>query len=117
MNLQHIGLPSEVTQTLACDIHQGLAAVGSEQGVIKMYPIFRFGTSAREGLILGPDSTPVEHLEFLSNKGYLVSVSNTTRRLNIWSLLEMSLKATRHLEFASTFAPLHRPQAGLHFCT
>ena len=29
----------------------------------------------------------------------------------------MPVAVTRHLEMFLTFAPLHRPQADLHFCT
>ncbi|XP_057786448.1 uncharacterized protein LOC131003899 isoform X2 [Salvia miltiorrhiza] len=75
----HYGIPSTAS-TLAFDPIQGLLAVGTLDGRIKVV-----GGDNIEALLISPTALPFKYLEFLQNQGFLVSVSNENE-IQVWDL-------------------------------
>ncbi|KAL1533424.1 hypothetical protein AAHA92_33309 [Salvia divinorum] len=75
----HYGIPSTAS-TLAFDPIQGLLAVGTLDGRIKV-----IGGDNIEALLISPTALPFKYLEFLQNQGFLVSVSNENE-IQVWDL-------------------------------
>ncbi|XP_042036243.1 uncharacterized protein LOC121782456 isoform X1 [Salvia splendens] len=75
----HYGIPSTAS-TLAFDPIQGLLAVGTLDGRIKV-----IGGGNIEALLISPTALPFKYLEFLQNQGFLVSVSNENE-IQVWDL-------------------------------
>ncbi|KAL4557922.1 hypothetical protein LXL04_036116 [Taraxacum kok-saghyz] len=75
----HYGIPSTAS-VLAFDPIQRLLAIGTLDGRIKV-----IGGDNIEGLLISPKQLPFKYLEFLSNKGFLVSISNDND-IQVWNL-------------------------------
>lgn len=75
----HYGIPSTAS-TLAFDPIQGLLAVGTLDGRIKVV-----GGNNIEALLISPAALPFKNLEFLQNQGFLASVSNENE-IQVWDL-------------------------------
>nr|GFC62638.1 putative synaptobrevin, WD40/YVTN repeat-like-containing domain protein [Tanacetum cinerariifolium] len=75
----HYGIPSTAS-VLAFDPIQRVLAIGTLDGRIKV-----IGGDNIEGLLISPKQLPFKYLEFLSNKGFLVSISNDND-IQVWNL-------------------------------
>lgn len=75
----HYGIPSTAS-VLAFDPIQRLLAIGTLDGRIKV-----IGGDGIEGLLISPKQMPYKNLEFLQNKGYIVSISNDND-IQVWDL-------------------------------
>ncbi|XP_065908017.1 uncharacterized protein [Dysidea avara] len=73
------GFPHHPT-SLSYDVLQSLVAVGNDMGTIRI-----FGKAGLEVCLQHDPSVPIKQLIFITNKGYLVSVTNNDT-LNLWSL-------------------------------
>nr|XP_043637002.1 uncharacterized protein LOC122607984 isoform X2 [Erigeron canadensis] len=80
----HYGIPTTAS-ILAFDPIQRVLAVGTLDGRIKV-----IGGDNIEGLLISPKQLPFKYLEFLSNKGFLVSISNDND-IQVWNLENRSL--------------------------
>ncbi|CAG9317204.1 STXBP5 [Blepharisma stoltei] len=104
-SLQHLGIPKYTTKTFTYDKIQGLAAVGTLTGSIKI-----FGKQGIEAIIEGEKQHPIEFLAFITNKGVLVSNSNIGRNLTFWSIEEMKVTLTIPIDFL--VSKLYYPEDG-----
>ncbi|GAB2288346.1 hypothetical protein Dimus_022678 [Dionaea muscipula] len=75
----HYGIPS-TSSRIAYDPFQRLLAICTLDGRIKV-----IGGDYIEGLLIAPKPLPFKHLEFLENKGFLVSISNEND-VQVWDL-------------------------------
>lgn len=75
----HYGIPSTAS-VLAFDPIQRLLAIGTLDGRIKV-----IGGDNIEGLLISPKQLPYKYLEFIQNRGFLVSVS-TDNDIQVWDL-------------------------------
>ena len=41
-------------------------------------------------MLIGIDSHPIEQLEFITNRGMLISYSSISKYLTLWSLIDLS---------------------------
>ncbi|XP_024981859.1 uncharacterized protein LOC112518409 isoform X1 [Cynara cardunculus var. scolymus] len=80
----HYGIPSTAS-VLAFDPIQRLLAIGTLDGRIKV-----IGGDNVEGLLISPKQLPFKYMEFLSNKGFLVSISNDND-IQVWNLENRSI--------------------------
>ncbi|KAJ9545255.1 hypothetical protein OSB04_024962 [Centaurea solstitialis] len=80
----HYGTPSTAS-VLAFDPIQRLLAIGTLDGRIKV-----IGGDNVEGLLISPKQLPFKYIEFLSNKGFLVSISNDND-IQVWNLENRSI--------------------------
>ncbi|GJZ93248.1 putative transcription factor WD40-like family protein, partial [Tanacetum coccineum] len=83
----HYGIPSTAS-VLAFDPIQRVLAIGTLDGRIKV-----IGGDNIEGLLISPKQLPFKYLEFLSNKGFLVSISNDND-IQVWSLENRSIASS-----------------------
>ncbi|KAF8680721.1 hypothetical protein HU200_045562 [Digitaria exilis] len=75
----HYGIPYTAS-LLAFDPIQRLLAVGTLDGRIKI-----FGGDNIEGLLISPRSVPYKFLQFITNQGLLVAISNENE-IQVWNL-------------------------------
>ncbi|CAN6186308.1 unnamed protein product [Urochloa humidicola] len=75
----HYGVPYTAS-LLAFDPVQRLLAVGTLDGRIKI-----FGGDHIEGLLISPTSVPYKFLQFITNQGLLVAISNENE-IQVWNL-------------------------------
>ncbi|CAM0151615.1 unnamed protein product [Urochloa decumbens] len=75
----HYGVPYTAS-LLAFDPVQRLLAVGTLDGRIKI-----FGGDHIEGLLISPNSVPYKFLQFITNQGLLVAISNENE-IQVWNL-------------------------------
>ncbi|CAL5060886.1 unnamed protein product [Urochloa decumbens] len=75
----HYGVPYTAS-LLAFDPVQRLLAVGTLDGRIKI-----FGGDHIEGLLISPKSVPYKFLQFITNQGLLVAISNENE-IQVWNL-------------------------------
>ncbi|KAE8650981.1 uncharacterized protein LOC101217343 [Cucumis sativus] len=80
----HYGIPSTAS-ILAFDSIQRLLALATLDGRIKV-----IGGGGIEGLLMSPNQLPYKYLEFITNQGYLVSISNDNE-IQVWSLDSRSI--------------------------
>jgi hypothetical protein len=40
-------------------------------------------------MLIGPDSNPIEQLEFITNKGILISYSSLNKYITLWSIIDL----------------------------
>ncbi|KAL8262357.1 hypothetical protein R6Q59_026406 [Mikania micrantha] len=83
----HYGIPSTAS-VLAFDPIQRVLAIGTLDGKIKV-----IGGDNIEGLLISPKQLPFKYLEFLSNKGFLVSISNNND-IQVWNLENRSIASS-----------------------
>ncbi|CAI9259608.1 unnamed protein product [Lactuca saligna] len=83
----HYGIPSTAS-ILAFDPIQRLLAIGTLDGRIKV-----IGGDNIEGLLISPKQLPFKYLEFLSNKGFLISISNDND-IQVWNLEDRSVASS-----------------------
>ncbi|KAM0027761.1 putative transcription factor WD40-like family [Helianthus debilis subsp. tardiflorus] len=89
----HYGIPSTAS-ILAFDPIQRVLAIGTLDGRIKV-----IGGDNIEGLLIAPKQIPFKYLEFLSNKGFLVSISNDND-IQVWNLENRSVASS--MQWSST---------------
>jgi len=75
----HCGVPYTAS-LLAFDSVQRLLAVATLDGRIKI-----FGGDNIEGLLISPKSVPYKFLQFITNQGFLVAISNENE-IQVWNL-------------------------------
>ncbi|KAI3805730.1 hypothetical protein L1987_21615 [Smallanthus sonchifolius] len=83
----HYSVPSTAS-VLAFDPIQRVLAIGTLDGRIKV-----IGGDNIEGLLISPKQLPFKYLEFLSNKGFLVSISNDND-IQVWNLENRSIASS-----------------------
>ncbi|XP_071716713.1 uncharacterized protein [Rutidosis leptorrhynchoides] len=83
----HYGIPSTAS-ILAFDPIQRVLAVGTLDGRIKV-----IGGDNIEGLLISSKRLPFKYLEFLSNKGFLVSITNEND-IQVWNLETRSIASS-----------------------
>ncbi|KAK9073076.1 hypothetical protein SSX86_007398 [Deinandra increscens subsp. villosa] len=83
----HYGIPSTAS-LLAFDPIQRVLAIGTLDGRIKV-----IGGDNIEGLLISPKQLPFKYLEFLANKGFLVSISNDND-IQVWNLENRSIASS-----------------------
>ncbi|XP_076890939.1 uncharacterized protein LOC143542176 [Bidens hawaiensis] len=83
----HYGIPSTAS-LLAFDPIQRLLALATLDGRIKV-----IGGDNIEALLISPKQLPFKYLEFLANKGFLVTVSNDNE-IQVWNLENRSIAST-----------------------
>ncbi|KAF9591351.1 hypothetical protein IFM89_003974 [Coptis chinensis] len=99
--LLHYGIPSTAS-VLAFDPIQGLMAIGTLDGRIKV-----MGGDSIQGLFISPHQLPYKSLEFLQNKGFLVSVSNNNA-IQVWDLDQRCIACSLQWESNITaFSVIH----------
>ncbi|EEF30276.1 nucleotide binding protein, putative [Ricinus communis] len=81
----HYGVPSTAS-LLAFDSIQRLLAIATLDGRIKV-----IGGDGIEGIFISPKQLPYKNLEFLQNRGFLVSISNEND-IEVWNLKSRCLK-------------------------
>lgn len=80
----HYGIPC-TSSILAFDPIQRLLAIGTLDGRIKV-----IGGDNIEGLLVSPKLSPYKYLEFLQNKGFLLSITNDND-IQVWNLERRSI--------------------------
>ncbi|XP_050209690.1 uncharacterized protein LOC126660311 [Mercurialis annua] len=89
----HYGIPSTAS-VLAFDPIQSLLAIGTLDGRIKV-----IGGDNIEGLLVSPKQLPFKNLEFLQNRGFLVSIT-AENEIQVWDLEQRKLASS--LQWEST---------------
>lgn len=92
-NVKHVGMPADVTPTLTYDHYQGLLAVGTLSGLIKLYLLVRFGQDGVEAVLKDDTQLPISQLSFHPNRGllYAVRIDNV---LAVWSVKTLQCLCT-----------------------
>ncbi|KAI7980311.1 Syntaxin-binding protein 5 [Camellia lanceoleosa] len=91
----HYGIPSTAS-VLAFDPIQSLLAIGTLDGRIKV-----IGGDNIEALLISPKHLPYKYLEFLQNKGLLVSISNDND-IQVWNLESRCIAGSLQWEYNIT---------------
>ncbi|XP_065907134.1 syntaxin-binding protein 5-like isoform X2 [Dysidea avara] len=86
------GFPYHPT-SLSYDVLQSLVAVGNDMGTIRI-----FGKAGLEVCLQHDPRVPIKQLIFITNKGYLISVTNDDT-LNLWVLQQKPARLMQQLKF------------------